>query len=141
MKQMRLPLLIMLLGILAFPVLSCSRAQETASDTSQPAPSSEQPVSPPDGTMPAPPQGSVPGDRPSASALDLAAAAAKLGVTEQQLSDALGDTGQGPLDLATAAQKLGVSEESLREALGMPEGGPPPGGSPPSGVELNPVTQ
>jgi len=50
--------------------------------------------------------------------IDLATAAAKLGVTEQQLRDAL-DLGQRRLDLAAAAKKLGISEGSLREALGL----------------------
>ncbi len=50
--------------------------------------------------------------------IHLATVAAKLGVTEQQLRDAL-DLGQRRLDLATAAKKLGISEESLREALGL----------------------
>ncbi|MBI2859459.1 MAG: hypothetical protein HYX90_10310 [Chloroflexi bacterium] len=73
---------------------------------------------------------------PSLTLMDLAGVAAKLGVTEQQLREALGDIGQKPLDLAAAAKKLGISEQSLREALGLPAdggvptpgvGGPPPG--------------
>jgi len=61
--------------------------------------------------------------------VDLAIAAAKLRVTEQQLRDALGDPGQGPPDLAAAAEQLGISEESLQEALGLPaEGMMPPEG-------------
>ena len=93
--------------------------------------------------MPAPPEGFTPGERPPAPAMDLAVAAEKLGVTEQQLSDALGNMQQGFPDLATAAGILGVSEDTLHEALGMPEGGPPsggprgggnrPGGPPPNG--------
>ena len=67
--------------------------------------------------------------------MDLAIAAAKLGVTEQQLREALGDPSQGPPDLAAAAQQLNVSEESLQEALGLPaEGMMPPPGMPPGGV-------
>ena len=50
--------------------------------------------------------------------IDLATVAAKLGVTERKLRDAL-DLGQKRLDLAAAAKKLGISEESLREALGL----------------------
>jgi len=61
--------------------------------------------------------------------MDLAIAAAKLGVIEQQLRDALGDPSQGPPDLAAAAEQLGISEESLQEALGLPaEGMMPPEG-------------
>jgi hypothetical protein len=48
---------------------------------------------------------------------DLAVAAAKLGITEDELRRALGPP---PPDLAAAAQKLGISEEQLREALGPP---------------------
>ena len=51
--------------------------------------------------------------------MDLAAAATKLGVTQQQLTDALGNTPQGALDLASDATKLGVTETALREALGF----------------------
>lgn len=89
---------------------------------------------PPEGTMPIPPEGVAPGERPPAPAMDLAAAAAKLGATEQQLSEALGDMQQGLSDLAAAAAKLGVSEDSLREALGYSEGAPPTGGLLPGGT-------
>jgi hypothetical protein len=57
--------------------------------------------------------------------IDLASAAAQLGVSEQALHDALGDPGQGPPDLAAAAAILGVSEQELIAALGVPAGGPP----------------
>jgi hypothetical protein len=65
--------------------------------------------------------------------MDLAAAAAELGVTEQQLRDAFGDMQQGQPDFATAAEKLGISEDSLRTALGLPAGIPPAGGPLPPG--------
>jgi len=45
---------------------------------------------------------------------DMAAAAAQLGITEQQLQTALGPP---PPDLAAAAQTLGISEDELRRAL------------------------
>jgi hypothetical protein len=48
---------------------------------------------------------------------DLAAAAQKLGITEQQLRDALGPP---PPNLAVAARKLGITEQQLRDALGLP---------------------
>ena len=62
---------------------------------------------------------------------DFAAAAQKLGVTEQQLKDALGvpanppnpgDRSQRPPrpDFAAAATKLGVTEQQLKDALGVP---------------------
>ena len=59
--------------------------------------------------------------------LDLASAATKLGVTEQQLSDALGigntTTGQHR-NLTDAAHNLGVTEQQIRDALGIPVGIP-----------------
>lgn len=48
---------------------------------------------------------------------DLAAAPAKLGITEQQLRDALGPP---PPNFANAAAKLGITEQQLRAALGVP---------------------
>ncbi|MBM4424910.1 MAG: DUF1566 domain-containing protein [Chloroflexi bacterium] len=68
----------------------------------QPSPAGSQP----------PPGGQGTGQGP-----DLAAAAAQLGVTEQQLRDALGPP---PPDLAAAAARLGVTEAQLRAALGVP---------------------
>jgi len=49
--------------------------------------------------------------------IDLASAAAKLGVTEEALRSALGSP---PPDLATAAAALGVTEGALIAALGVP---------------------
>ncbi len=48
---------------------------------------------------------------------NLAAAAQKLGITEQALRDALGPP---PPNLAAAAKKLGITERALRDALGVP---------------------
>jgi hypothetical protein len=48
---------------------------------------------------------------------DLAAAAARLGVSQDALMQALGPP---PPDLAAAAAKLGVSEPALKAALGVP---------------------
>ena len=62
------------------------------------------------------------GQRPQ---IDLASAASKLGVTEQQLSDALGivNSTQGyRWNLTDAAKNLGVPEQQIRDALGIPEG-------------------
>lgn len=56
------------------------------------------------------------------------AAAERLGITGQELMDALGGP---PPDFAAAAEKLGISVEELQDALGGPppaEGGPPPAG-------------
>jgi hypothetical protein len=97
----------------------------------------------PTGQMP--PSGvSINGTMPAAPTMDLAAAAAKLGITQVQLSAALGNTQSGFPDLASAATKLGITEDALRQALGfsnngtMPggtqQGGPPPSGTPPTGT-------
>ena len=67
------------------------------------------------------------GGRPQ---IDLAAAAAKLGVTLDALRAALGDPSQGPPDFAAAAAQLGVTEQELIDALGIPAGGQPPVGAP-----------
>jgi len=48
---------------------------------------------------------------------DLAAAAKKLGITETQLKNALGD--QIPPDLSAASKNLGISETELKTALGV----------------------
>ncbi|MBI1881016.1 MAG: YHYH protein [Chloroflexi bacterium] len=66
---------------------------------------------PPPGQSPQgqPSQGGDPGGPP-----DLATAAAQLGITEQQLREALGPP---PPDFAAAAQKLGILEAELRQVL------------------------
>lgn len=68
-----------------------------------------------------PPQGGQPGQNPGGASQagqpDLAAAAARLGITETQLREALGPP---PPDLAAAAARLGITETALRQALGVP---------------------
>lgn len=59
--------------------------------------------------------------------IDLATAAATLGVSEDALAAALGDPSQGRPDIRAAAEILGVSQEALEIALGIPVGGPPIG--------------
>jgi len=54
-----------------------------------------------------------------AGAPDLAAAATKLGITEDALKAALGDPSQGKPDFAAAATKLGITEATLMAALGI----------------------
>jgi hypothetical protein len=61
---------------------------------------------------------------------DLAAAAEQLGVSEEELTAALGDLGQGMPDFEAAAAQLGVTVEELYAALGFPEGFAPGGGGP-----------
>jgi hypothetical protein len=65
------------------------------------------------GQNPPPPGGSQGNGGPP----DLTKAAAQLGVTEQQLREALGPP---PPNFAEAAAKLGISEQALRQALGAP---------------------
>lgn len=63
---------------------------------------------------------------------DLAAAAAKLEITEDVLIDALGDSSQGQPDFAAAATKLGITEAELMEALGITGQPSQPSGQPPA---------
>jgi hypothetical protein len=138
-----------LVSLTALAMVGCSKTEETAPAVTQSTPATQQaapadkpapntqgtmPAPPTDnGTMPMPPNGGAPGEKPPAPVIDYAAAAAKLGVTEAQLHETLGDTTRGPSDFAAAAKILGVSEETLQEALGLPAGGPPPGGLLPDG--------
>jgi hypothetical protein len=53
-------------------------------------------------------------------------AAAKLGVSEQDLQNALTssvNTTSGRMDLSAAAQQLGITQQQLTDALGLPAGG------------------
>ena len=63
---------------------------------------------------------------------DLAAAATKLGITEDALKSALGDPSQGQPDFAAVAKTLGITEADLMAALGVSAGGQPPAGQPPA---------
>lgn len=63
---------------------------------------------------------------------DFAAAAGKLGITEQVLMTALGDPHQGPPDFAAAAAALGVTEANLLDALGVSKDRMPPDGRRPT---------
>jgi hypothetical protein len=112
-----------LIGTFGFILLNQANA---ANPLHQIAQVSEPPNQPPDGHQRRP--------RPN-----FAAASQKLGVTEQQLKDALGvpanppnpsDRGSRPPrpDFAAASQKLGVTEQQLKDALGIPPR--PPGDRP-----------
>lgn len=82
------------------------------------------------------PNGAQPGqDGQQRPQIDLASAAATLGVSEDALRAALGDPSQGRPDLAAAAAQLGVSEEQLIAALGLP---PRPSGGPGADAPHNP---
>lgn len=63
--------------------------------------------------------------RPRRQKPDLAAAATKLGISKEQLKEALGKPPQP--DFAAAATKLGTSEQQLKDALGLPENPPEAG--------------
>jgi len=52
-------------------------------------------------------------------------AAAKLGVTEEALREALNSTAGGRPNLTAAADQLGVTPQQLTDALGIPAGGYP----------------
>jgi hypothetical protein len=86
-------------------------------------------------TAPSDSSGLSQGQRPSRPQIDYASAAAALGVTEQQLRDALTTDEQKPPDLKTAASTLGVTEEALMNALGFKQGMQPGGGNPPGGQD------
>jgi hypothetical protein len=134
-----------LLPIILFTVVvvltaaGCNSTAATKTTTTQPAaPTAIQPGFPGSDNNTAPPQGGTPGDRPTMPAVDYAAVAQKLGVTEQQLKDALAvDRTQGPPDFTAAAEKLGVTVDALQQALGFtamtptPDATSLPGGSPP----------
>jgi hypothetical protein len=116
----------LLLGAVLVAVAGCGNNSVTTTTTPQPASTtgSQLPVPPSNGgTIPMPPRDFTPGERPATPEIDWASAAAKLGVTEEQLQEAIGDLQSAPPDLAAAAAKLGVTEEALREALGFPTGG------------------
>jgi predicted component of type VI protein secretion system len=140
----------LLAGAVMAAAVGCQAASTIATTTTQPtdqasattqpaastAPSTVKPTQP-NGTMSQPPSGNFTGERPGSQTMDLTAAATKLGVTIQQLTDALGNTQQGMADFTTIATKLGVTEQALREALGinsangtMPGGAQPPTTSP-----------
>ena len=118
-----------LVGTFGFTSLNRANAEAPIHQIAQTPPPDNQP---PDGEHKPP--------RP-----DFAAAAAKLGVTEPQLKDALGvpanppspsDRNQRPPrpDFKGAAQKLGVTEQQLTDALGIP---PHPPGDRPSPPPAN----
>ncbi|MFA9423905.1 MAG: DUF1566 domain-containing protein [Sedimentibacter sp.] len=56
---------------------------------------------------------------PGQQMIDTAAAAEKLGVTEEALINAIGEPGQGEPDFAGAASTLGITEADLMDALGL----------------------
>jgi len=76
-----------------------------------------------------PAAGSEPGPRGQAFHPNLTAAAAKLGVTEQDLQKALNITFQGRRNLTVAAQQLGVTTRQLADAMGFSFNASMPNGS------------
>lgn len=87
-------------GLIAVTVLSATLALSACQSTS------------PDVTDLA---GSTDSMMPDMADMDLDSAAEKLGVSTDDLTDALGS----PVDVAGAAEKLGISKEALMEALGV----------------------
>lgn len=110
--------LVALTSLVILTIVGCGKSEERATTPSN-AIGADTTTSP---TTVAPSNG-----RPSAPMMDLAAAVAKLGITEERLRDALGTNTQKPQDLAVAASSLGITEEALREALGFQSGTQFPG--------------
>lgn len=132
--------LLFAVSLVALCMFTCGCTAQEGSPSGDTAASSDQNFNP--GDMPegdgnmTPPEGGGPGGR--GGGMDLAAAAEALGVTEDELTAALG-TGEegGRMDLESAASQLGVTVEELQEALGfgeMPEGEMPEGERPEGGM-------
>jgi hypothetical protein len=148
---------ILLSGVILISLAGCGQAENTVvtqvpSTTQQQAPSGTMQMTRPNSsmnsTMPLPssgnftgrrPAGNFTGERPGIPAISLASAAAKLGVTEAQLTEAINNAQSGRMDLATAAAKLGVTEAVLRQALGFSDNMTPPNGPPPTGTGVPPT--
>lgn|GEM_PF-6841639 len=132
MTQKRVIFVVMITGMMALAIVGCSKAEETATTTVESATFAGQ-ITQEEHDMPEFSEHGV----PDTSMTDLATIAEELGVTEEQLRDALGDTQQGLPDFTAVAEELNVSEDALRKALVFPEGdfpaGRPHGGEPPSG--------
>ena len=129
--------LILFVVVTVLAAVGCSSGAGTTSATQ--AISTQPPITGSDNNTA---RGGAPGSQPAAPTIDYAAAAQTLGVTEQALRDALGDTTQRPMDFTSAAQKLGVSVEELQKALGFTEMTPPPSatGSPNGSQPKPPAT-
>ena len=117
------------MAVLCILTCGCTAQDGTSNrDTAEPGSQEFNPgeMSAGDGNMTAPQGGGGPGGM--GRGMDLAAAAEALGVTEDELSAALGtgeESGE-PMDLESAAATLGVTVEELQDALGMgdmPKGG------------------
>jgi|GEM_PF-1349409 len=109
--------IVVLLSLLALTMAGCSQAESAAvEEVEEAAPAEASAEAPADDAAEADEMAAPEdmGEEP-----DLAAAAEKLGITEDELTDALGDP---PPDLDAAAEALGISKEDLVNALGvMPE--------------------
>ncbi len=115
----------LVLGSLGYAAIT-----QAASPTPEPSQIAQTPQSSPGQQQG--PAGAQGAPRPRGPRHDFAAAAQRLGVTEQALRSALGVPDQPPRDgsrpprpdFAAAAQRLGVTEAALKEALGVPAQGP-----------------
>jgi hypothetical protein len=125
MKWKAIILLLLTLGIMVLVVTGCgvSGTGETATTSEKTSANTVPPF--PDNTRPTPP-GVISGDNRAPPSMDFTEAAAKLGVTEEELREAMEDMSQNRMDFAAVAEKLGVTEEALREAFGF--SGQRPGG-------------
>lgn len=98
-------------------------------DGNRPDSNERHPDGPDDGNRPDANMGHPDGPDSPPGMPDFAAAAEKLGISEEVLMEALGDPRQGPPDFAAAAALLGITEAELLEALGMTADGLPVDGN------------
>jgi hypothetical protein len=124
MKWKALALSLVALAMVTLAVSGCG--QSSTAQTATPTAANAAPATTPrpGGAPPSMLPGDVSGNMTLPS-IDLSAVAKALGVTEEQLRNALGGASQGPMDLPAAAKQLGVSEVSLRQALGFQQGAQP----------------
>ncbi len=112
---------------LLFCVPSCTQEITEPAATSAPVATPEPAAVPTPAITPSPNQMSPDTGQSQPPQPDLAAAAAKLGITEAELKAALGVPDEGPPDLETSAAKLGITREELAQALGVSgDNGTPP---------------
>ena len=91
MNWKRLTFAVMLLSVTVFGMAGCGNTEETESVVGDSSTDEE--------ATPMPPEGGMPGGRGMYRDMDLAAAAEALGITEEELSEAMGDMQQGWWDI------------------------------------------
>jgi hypothetical protein len=139
--------IVLIAGMMVLVVTGCSQVEESTPDVEQDSTTTNQTIPDVENAMPSygdensipiRPEGTSMREIPINPELDLATAAEKLEIDEQQLSEALEQMQQGLMDISAVATELGVSEDLLLEVLGFsddfsPTSGPPAGGVPPEG--------